>query len=127
MLQRGDAVPHFESVGHTGEPARYATIWQRSNLVLVALHGAGSESRRDYIAGLMARRPEFDSHNTVLVILPGSAPGLPPLGALVADKWGEIVHIATAADATGLPSPDDLLEWVEYVQTRCPECEGEAR
>ena len=127
MLQRGDPVPHFEAIGHTGEPARYAAIWQRSNLVLVALRGAASESRRDYIASLSARLSEFSRHNTVCVILPESAPGLPPLGALVADKWGEIVHLTIPADAAGLPSPDDLLEWVEYVQTRCPECEGEAR
>jgi hypothetical protein len=41
---------------------------------------------------------------------------------LIADRWGEVqvVH-------AGAPDVDDILAWLEYVQQRCPECEGEAR
>ena len=35
---------------------------------------------------------------------------------------------SSAGEATrAVPSLDDLLEWLRYVQHRCPECEGEAR
>jgi hypothetical protein len=54
-------------------------------------------------------------------------PGLRAPGALVADRWGEIVYVAPIAEAAGSPTVAELLEWLEYVQHRCPECEGEAK
>jgi len=45
---------------------------------------------------------------------------------VVADWWGE-VHVATAIRTAGLPPPDELLEWLDYIETRCPECEAESR
>jgi hypothetical protein len=35
-----------------------------------------------------------------------------------------VVHVASGPD---LPSVSDLIAWVEYVQRRCPECEGESK
>jgi hypothetical protein len=26
-----------------------------------------------------------------------------------------------------LPTPEDLLDWIRYVENQCPECEGEAK
>jgi hypothetical protein len=46
---------------------------------------------------------------------------------VVADRWGEIVHIAAPSGIAGLPDPGELLEWLDYVEHRCPECEGETR
>jgi hypothetical protein len=48
--------------------------------------------------------------------------GVPRPGALVADRWGEVVHVED-----GWPTVSSLLEWLDYVAHRCPECEGEAR
>jgi hypothetical protein len=42
---------------------------------------------------------------------------------LVADRWGEIVCLERARSV----AIDDLLGWLEFVEQRCPECEGEAR
>jgi len=38
-----------------------------------------------------------------------------------------VMHVAQAPDVAHLPVPDELVEWVDYVRHRCPECEGEAR
>jgi hypothetical protein len=43
---------------------------------------------------------------------------------LFADRWGEVVHVEATAE---LPAATALLEWLDYVERRCPECEGEAR
>jgi hypothetical protein len=45
----------------------------------------------------------------------------------VADRWGEIAYVAAAPHVTELPTASELIEWLDYVERRCPECEGEAR
>jgi hypothetical protein len=116
-LRAGDQVPHFDVQTTGGEPFSYTTIWQRRNLVLVI---SPDEQR---LSTLLARRSDFQRHNTVLVATAERVPGLPAPCAVVADKWGEIIRLWTA---TELPAVDDLLDWVEYVEMRCPECEGES-
>ena len=53
------------------------------------------------------------------------------LGALAAssspERWGEIAYVAAVSDVQGLPSADALADWIEYLRSQCPECEGEAR
>ena len=49
MLQRGDLLPHFTVTTLHGDEFSYATIWQRRNLVLVALPVTDSESARSYV------------------------------------------------------------------------------
>jgi peroxiredoxin len=126
MLQRGDSVPHFEVTTIGGELFSYSTIWQRRNLVLVAIPAAESESRGTYISQLVARMPEFTAKNVECVVTRDRVPGIHSPAVVVADRWGEIVHIATPTQVDDLTSPEELLEWVDYLDRRCPECEGEA-
>jgi hypothetical protein len=71
--------------------------------------------------------PELAASGTELVLTRDSIPGLEPAAALVADRWGEIHFAAGSTSAADLPDPTELIEWVRYVQQRCPECEGESR
>jgi hypothetical protein len=125
MLQRGDDVPHFDVRTVGGDVFGYGTIWQRRNLVLIVL--PGSDADDGYIAALAARAAEFRDRETACVITLDAVAGLPAPAILVADRWGEVVHVATASDVSGLPTVQELLEWVDYVAQRCPECEGEAK
>ena len=122
-VQRGDQVPHFEVRTLEGKLFTYTTIWQHRNLVLVTLPEAPCGA---YASALAARAAEFEAHGCACVITRDRVPGVPAPGALVADRWGEIVHVA-ASRLSGLPTPAELLEWVDYVARRCPECEGEAK
>ena len=45
---------------------------------------------------------------------------------LLLDRWGEIAW-QTSADPARLPGPDEVIDWLCFVQRQCPECEGEAR
>ena len=126
MLQPGDLIPHFEVTTVGGERIAYATMWQRRNLVLVTLSDPDSDASRNYVSELCNRIWQFRAQNTELVMTPEQVPGIPHPGAVVADKWGEIIDVRAAA-AAGLPSAEDLLEWINYVETRCPECEGEVK
>jgi hypothetical protein len=123
-LQRGDQVPRFEVRNLQGDPFSYSTIWQRENLVLVTLPEDVELGNASRLASLTR---DFAELETVLVITRDRIAGLPTPGAIVADRWGEIVHVATAPDVNDLPAASELMEWIDYVRIRCPECEGEAK
>lgn len=122
MLQPRESVPHFEVAGTDGQPVRYASIWQRKNLVLVRLPDPMTGDAEEYAAQLTARLPEITGQDAECVITRDEVPGMPAPGALVADRWGE-VHFVQA----GRPPVAELIEWLQYLQVKCPECEGESR
>jgi hypothetical protein len=124
-LQNGDAVPHFVVRGRDGGRVDYSTIWQRRNIVLVATDSDIEDEQ--YLRELLQREAAFDEHESTVVVTHDQIPGLATPGLIVADRWGEIVHLVTPKTVTELPSPDTLLQWVEAIEHRCPECEGEAR
>ena len=127
MLQRGDSVPHFTVTTIGGDLFSYSTIWQRRNLVLLAIPAAESEAPATYISHLVARRSEFTAKDAECVVTRDRVPGIQSPAVLVADRWGEIVHIATTSQVDDLTSPEEVLDWVDYLDRRCPECEGEAK
>jgi hypothetical protein len=127
MLGRGDSLPHFEVRTVAGAPVVYSTIWQHRNLLLLVMPGLESESARAYTADARRRFEELADQDVACVITRDPIDGVPSPAAVVADRWGEVVFAAHANDIAGLPVPEQLLEWVRYTLSKCPECEGEAR
>src|SRR5688572_13509232 len=127
MLQTGDLVPHFTATAFSGDRFDYSTIWQRKNLVLVLLPHAESAASTRFVGQLTARMSELTGDDSACVITRDGVSGLPSPGIVVADRWGEIRHVAEGKTVDDLPGPDDVIEWLRYVQHQCPECEGEAR
>ena len=125
MLRPGELVPHFEVTDVQGETVRYSTIWQRRNLVLITVPSDADGTLANYVARLTAEMPA--SADTACVITRDTVLGIPSPGAVVADRWGEIVHVVSGSHVRELPLPHELAEWVDYVQRQCPECEGEAK
>ncbi|RPJ84332.1 MAG: hypothetical protein EHM13_04830 [Acidobacteria bacterium] len=126
-MERGDLVPQFEVTTLEGNRVSYSTIWQHRNLVLVRLPTGEREDSRQYASSMVARAQGFAEGAATCVITRDEIPWAPAPGVVVADRWGEIVHLAAAPNVAGLPSPSEILEWVHYIETRCPECEGEAK
>lgn len=124
LLTRGDLVPDFDVTTLGGSHVRYADHWQQRNLLLVSLPASGADA---YARALDAHMPELTAHDTVCVMTTDRIQGIAPPAVVIADKWGEIQHIAGAASAADLPRPEELIEWLRWVQMHCPECEGENR
>jgi hypothetical protein len=127
MLQAGNLVPHFNVTNLRGERFAYSEIWQRRNLLLVSLAQTEPTESANYVTQLSTQMPQLTARDTECVITRDCVSGIPCLGVVVADRWGEICYVAHAASVTDLPSPRDLIEWLGYVQNKCPECEGEAK
>ncbi len=119
-------VPHFDVMALDGRRVRYAEVWQRRNLVLACLPHAAAGAAR-WLEEVHEHDRELERLETTFVATADGVPGVPCPGLIIADRWGEVMHRDTPSDVSGLMAVDDLLEWVRYVQYKCPECEGEAR
>lgn len=40
---------------------------------------------------------------------------------LIADRWGQLFHIHEAGRTHGAMEPRELVEWLKYLATQCPE------
>jgi hypothetical protein len=127
MLVTGDTVPHFEVRTRQGKRFSYSSIWQRKNLLLVRFPSLDPGPTEDYITELAARLQPVGDHDLEFVITRDLIPGISDSAVLIADRWGEIVYAVEKSDVADLPAPRDVVEWVNYLNNRCPECEGEAR
>ena len=127
MLQKGELLPHFSVASIAGERFAYSDIWQRKNLVLVTVPHEESNGSTTYLAQFAIGTPELTGDDTACLITRDSIPGVPAPGVVVADRWGEIHHVTNAARVEDLPSFNELVDWLRYVQSQCPECEGEAK
>ena len=75
----------------------------------------------------MAKVRGLSDDETEWIVTRDPVEGLPCPGIVVADRWGEIAHVVHSSQVEDLPPADELIEWVRYLQYRCPECEGEAK
>jgi hypothetical protein len=124
-LQKGDRVPHFEVAQSDGTRVSYATgIWQHRNLLLVSIGDDESAVVQETVADLRERAEDIESLEAVCLVTRDQVPGVPTPGMVIADRWGEIFRVA---DAASWMRADDVVDWLQYLQYKCPECEGEAK
>ena len=126
MLQAGHQVPHFRVSAIDGTGLEYKSLWQRQHLLLVCLPAADDAESRSYIEAVRQAACLFAPDDVACVFTRDAIDGISRPGVVIADRWGEIVFVAHAAEVSMLPSPRELSDWVRYVQSKCPECEGEA-
>lgn len=127
LLQRGDRVPHFDVEQMNCSRARYRDLWQLRNLLLLSLPDDEGGEFVEYATRVAERQAEFSAEEAGLVMTRAPITGVPRPGLVIADRWGEIYSVVNARSAQELPTVDDLLEWIRYIQHACPECQGEAK
>lgn len=125
-MQEQRTVPHFVVGTVDGRTAHYAAIWQHKSLVLVLLPAAPSSELTAYAEHIAADADAFAAYGAACVVTSDAVQGFTAPAVVIADQWGEIV-VEAAADVALLPRADVIAEWLQHVQHRCPECEGEAR
>jgi hypothetical protein len=116
-------VPHFDVMTIDGRRVQYDQIWQRQNLVLVVLSGEQRATAVHYASQLQAHAEQFKQEETTVVVTVDSVPKLSAPTVLVADRWGEILFLASSSDQTSrLPDVEELLSWVHFAEIQCPVC-----
>jgi hypothetical protein len=119
-LREGERVPFFSVRTLDGRSVRYSDLWQRRNLLLIALADEGSMPARAYLDELARHARILTLYATDLVVTRDRVPGMPVPGVLVADRFGEIFQVFAAPHA--LPPLSDLVESLRFMQSQCPEC-----
>src|SRR5688572_10298742 len=109
-----------------GTRVAYEEVWQRRILLLVTMP-PGDTTGAAYGATVAAHAGVLEGDDVRVIVTCDPIAGMPSPGVLVADRWGGISDDQAAARVADLPAADDIIEWLRYVQSRCPECEGEAR
>jgi len=125
MLNKGDHVPRFECVTIDDIRVNYADLWQKKNLALLCLSEDDSPEAQTYIQQLREALPALAVHDAVVVVTTNAIDGMPLPGCAVADRWGQMQWVASAARVVDLPSPREIAAWLQFVEIQCPECEGE--
>src|SRR5687768_6547065 len=92
MVRKGELIPHINVTTVDGERFAYSDIWQRKNLVLVALPPEESDDADDYLSLLASRLSDVTGGDTACVVTRRDIPGIPASAVVVADRWGEIHH-----------------------------------
>lgn len=97
-------------------------------LVAVLSHAAPCPECQAYLESLTAQATELAAWGARLH--PGDAGlaaalGVDPPTIVIADEWREI-QLLESSGQHALPSAQTVLEWVRWLGSRCPECEGEA-
>ena len=117
-------VPQFDVTALDGRHMRYDEIWQRRNLILVIVEPQEREAATRYVSQLEAHLDKIEHEDTTVVVTADAVAGLSAPAALVADRWGEILHIETASSGPGSSIPDieELSAWVHFAEIQCPEC-----
>ena len=116
MLAPGAQLPHLTLTSVTGDTIAYRDLWQRCNVAIVCT--ADAEVARPFVNATA----DFAERNAVCLVTRETHEVLPCPGIVIGDRWGEIVHVARE-----VPRVEDVLEWLDHLEQRCPECEGEAR
>lgn len=125
MLNKGDHVPRFECTTVDDVRVNYADLWQKKNLALVCLAEDNSPAAQSYIEELRSAHQALSSHDAVVVVTTMPIEGMPAPGCAVADRWGEMQWVASAAHVGELPTANEIAAWLQFVEIQCPECEGE--
>ena len=126
-LTAGDRVPHVAIATLDGGRVDYAAdVWQRKQLLLVSLASPGAPAAAAFVRALAARADDCAALDTACLVTGDEVPGVPRPGVLIADRWGEVQHVA-GGTVEELPQPDALVAWLQFLAQQCPECEGESR
>lgn len=123
-MDRGELVPHFTVTTVDGDVVSYETSWQRHHLVLIFTAGQAAVA---YVDDVSHAVQDFAALSAVFVVTAQPIGDLREPTLVVADRWGEIVLIERATTADALPGGTEVRRWLEHLEIRCPECEGEAR
>jgi hypothetical protein len=123
-LNERDQLPHFDVRELNGRRVRYDELWQRRNLVLVLIDSTKREEATRSASVLSAHRDEFDDAEAAVVVTADSVQGLRAPCVVIADRWGEIMHIERPDPGNVWPfaNVDELLQWVRFARIQCPEC-----
>lgn len=107
--------------------ARYQELRTQEAEVLAIVHLSSIQPRemklkqRSALPYPVLSDPGGSTHQSVSA---RDAQGKDAAAVYVTDRFGEIFAIYRTLEGTRLPSVPDILSWLEFINSQCPECEA---
>lgn len=133
-----------------GRPVQLRQYLQRSNVMLCFHHGIGCAACDAMLRELTAHVEDFRSEETVVLAIGpdqhtenqrfaaqlgdpfpllsdpagrvSAQQGLDTPSLMITDRWGEIWAAWICGADHWLPSAQDILQWLVFIEAQCPEC-----
>jgi peroxiredoxin len=146
----GHHIHAFTLPDSTGQPVQLWQYLQRSNVLLFFHHGVNCAACEAFLQELAAQVDAYRQEETALVAIGPDEPaenrhlavrlghpfpflsdpagrviaqeGLATPSLIIADRWGEIWAAWLAGTNHQLPSEQDILQWLSFIEAQCPEC-----
>src|SRR6266516_7099392 len=146
----GHHLPSFTLPDSAGRPVQLWQYLQRSNVVLSFHHGVDCAACGAMLRELAAHRDAFLQQETVVLAIgpdqlaenqqlaaqlghpfpllsdPAgriiAQQGLQTPSLIIADRWGEIWAAWVGGADHRMPSAQDILQWLVFIEAQCPEC-----
>ncbi len=134
----------------TGQAVQLWQYLQRSNVVLFFHHGVSCAACEAFLQELTAQLDAYRQEETAVLAIGPDEPaenwlqaarlghpfpflsdpaggviaqqGLPSPSLIIADRWGEIWAAWLGGTSHQLPSEQDILQWLSFIEAQCPEC-----
>ena len=146
----GQHLHAFTLPDSTGQPVQLWQYLQRSNVVLFFHHGVNCAACEAFLQELAAQLDAYRQEETAVVAIGPDEPaenrqqaarlghpfpflsdpaggviaqqGLATPSLIIADRWGEIWAAWLGGTNHQLPSEQDILQWLSFIEAQCPEC-----
>ena len=146
----GHHLHSFTLPDSAGRPVQLWQYLQRNNIVLFFHHGVDCPTCGAMLRELAAHRDAYHQEETVVLAIgpdqqvenqqlaahlghpfpllsdPAgriiAQQGFDTPSLIIADRWGEIWAVWVGGTDHRLPSGQDLLQWLHFIEAQCPEC-----
>ena len=134
----------------TGRTVQLWQYLQRSNVMLFFHHGVNCAACEAFLQELAAQLDAYRQEETAVVAIGPDEPaenrhlaarlghpfpflsdpagrviaqqGFVTSSLIIADRWGEIWAAWLGGTTHQLPSEQDILQWLSFIEAQCPEC-----
>jgi peroxiredoxin len=146
----GQHLHAFTLPASTRQPVQLWQYLQHSNVMLFFHHGVNCAACEAFLQELAVYLDAYRQQETAMVAIGPDEPaenrqlaarlghpfpclsdptgrviaqqGLAPPSLIIADRWGEIWAAWLGGTNHQLPSEQDILQWLSFIEAQCPEC-----
>jgi hypothetical protein len=131
QLERGMMLRDLTAPTLDGERVQLSDLRGRRNLVLIFAGTNGEEQR--LLSELRESRAELREEEAVAAVIADNdresrswygalaADGTPRAALYITDRYGEIYFAAHPERGLSLPSAAEVLDWLRFINSQCPE------
>ncbi len=115
---RGEDLPGIWGAATDGRRVHTWDLHGRKNIVVIFSGEQSNEPVQELVRALSIRRGEIQDEDAEVIL---GENVLHRAAICIADRYGEVYFSDVCSDTVCL-SVDNVLEWLRFIESQCPEC-----